>query len=55
MKLEIDKKLTRIEIIDHRKPTNKIRVLSVYKSKVELDLQDNGQTLKIFINEKGRK
>lgn len=48
-------KVTRVEIIDHTKPVDKGggRVYGLYteaSSRVELQLQDDGRTLKVFIS-----
>jgi hypothetical protein len=50
-----DKKVTRLEVINHAKNDRTIgRILSLYKklgdfNSIELSYQDGGKTLKIFI------
>lgn len=56
-------KVTRIEVIDRTKPSedgggrcytfwNEYDTADIKKPKVELHLQDDGRTLKVFIDEK---
>ena len=46
------KKLTRITVIDHRSGIkSRGRVYEVWDCKLTLDVQDEGRTLKIFIND----
>lgn len=46
-------KITRVEIIDHQTETLPGRVYTKWDcEKVELSLQDDGRTLKIFISKK---
>jgi len=50
-------KVTRFEVIDHRFPV-KGRVMVEYDVSVDLDLQDDGRTLKVFLTypvEKGQR
>lgn len=47
-------KVTRFEVIDHTHtdPAAEGRILVRYGVKVEVDLQDDGKTLKIFLTKK---
>ncbi len=45
-------KVTRIEVIDHYTPAGRAYVFWEKDAEVELQLQDNERTLKIFINKK---
>lgn len=50
-------RLGRIEVIDHREESvaaGNVRAFAAYGAKVELDFQDGGQTLKIFVFDDGR-
>jgi len=44
--------VTRFEVIDHTE-SGKGRVLVKHDIKVELSLQDDGKTLKVFLTDKG--
>lgn len=44
---EIQKKITRFEVVDKNG-----RVYSEWDCKIILSLQDDGKTLKVFVNEK---
>lgn len=47
------KKITRFEVIDHRNDTKeKGRIIVAYNAEVELQVQDEGRTLKVFIKNK---
>ena len=42
------KKVTRLTVVDHKNGIG--RVIEVWDVKLELDFQDEGRTLKVFIN-----
>ena len=55
------RKVTRFEVINHTRPTNKViigdprtnqRVLVTHDIKVTLMLQDDGRTLKVFLDDR---
>lgn len=53
---ESEKKVTRFEVIDHTSDSrshspHRGRVFTIYDASVELDYQDNGRTLKVFLTE----
>lgn len=48
---DILKKVTRFEVIDHTKEMLG-RAYVKYGVDIELSFQDNGQTLKVFVNDK---
>lgn len=52
----VNPEVDRIELIDHRNPPREThgRVYTVNKCKVTLSYQDDGKTLKIFIDEKSK-
>ena len=47
-------KVTRVELIDHRASTSHGRVFVAYGCRVELSYQDNGRTLKVFVDDAAR-
>lgn len=48
-----ESKITRFEVIDHRKKAKPHgRIFTAWDIKVELAIQDNQRTLKVFINDK---
>lgn len=51
---EITAKVTRVDIIDHRSGTapEDTRPVNAYRCRVELMLQDEERTLKVFINDR---
>ena len=52
MKILPNNNVTRFEVIDHRNPESCAgRVMVEYGVNVELSLQDDGRTLKVFLTE----
>lgn len=45
-------KVTRVEVIDHYTPEGRAYVFWEKDAKVEVQLQDDGRTLKVFIERK---